>query len=509
MNETLKRKVVSAAQTIIFGQEGNYGSVNANDNGAVSVGKVQWHGNRALNLLKTICQKESGAASILGAALYREITTATSWSSRTVNATEKAAISKLLTTQAGKEAQDALAEKDVTSYVDHGLKMGVEDPAALVYFADLENQGGGGASARVAGAATKPVSLSTLHSAALADRVMGKYQTRRKSVYSAAQALNFGQENGQTGGKGTMTEKELRQKVVNTINGWVGATKGSPKHQEILRIYNSHKPLARGYEMKEKDAYCATTVSAAYIAAGIADHTGTECGVQKYVEIAQKKGIWVENDAYAPGLAEACVYDWDDNGVGDNTGNGDHIGIVTETGNGYFVVTEGNMSGGKVGKRTMKVNGKYIRGFIVPNFKALAGQGGGSTTQPGTGGGNSGGSTGGNTGSGSTYTVKRGDTLSGIAARYGTTYQALAAYNGIANPNVISVGQVIKIPGSGSAGSTGGSQAPRTYKVQKGDSLWVIAAKFLGNGQRYKEIMQLNGLNSTTIHPGQTLKLPQ
>lgn len=47
------------------------------------------------------------------------------------------------------------------------------------------------------------------------------------------------------------------------------------------------------------------------------------------------------------------------------------------------------------------------------------------------------------------YTVQRGDTLSGIAAKYGTTYQKLAQYNGITNPNIISVGQKIKIPGTG------------------------------------------------------------
>ena len=58
------------------------------------------------------------------------------------------------------------------------------------------------------------------------------------------------------------------------------------------------------------------------------------------------------------------------------------------------------------------------------------------------------------------YTVKSGDTLSGIAAKYGTTYQALAEYNGISNPNIISVGQKIKIP---SAGATQG--AGRSWKI--------------------------------------------
>ncbi len=115
----------------------------------------------------------------MGAALYAEITTAAAgaWNARKVNAAEKAAISKLLSTDAGKRVQDAQAEADVGAYVEHGLKVGVKDPAALVYFADMENQGGGGASARVAAAAKKPVTLDAIHAAGLADRVMGKYST--------------------------------------------------------------------------------------------------------------------------------------------------------------------------------------------------------------------------------------------------------------------------------------------------------------------------------------------
>lgn len=169
-----------------------------------------------------------------------------------------------------------------------------------------------------------------------------------------------------------MTEQQLRQNVVNRINSWIGATKGSAKHKELLKIYNEYKPLAVGYIVKETDAYCATTVSAAWIAEGCAPYTGTECGVDRFVRLAQDKGIWVENDAYVPTLGDAIVYDWDDNGVGDCTGWGDHIGIVTKTGTTTFTVTEGNMSGGKVGTRTMAVNGRYIRGYIVPNYAAIA-----------------------------------------------------------------------------------------------------------------------------------------
>lgn len=98
-----------------------------------------------------------------------------------------------------------------------------------------------------------------------------------------------------------------------------------------------------------------------------------------------------------------------------------------------------------------------------------------------------------------TYTVQAGDTLSGIASKYGTTYQELAALNGISDPNVIRVGQVLKV-----TGSAGG----RTYTVQSGDTLWNIAQSQLGDGARFREIIAINGLLSDTIYPGQVLQLP-
>lgn len=120
-----------------------------------------------------------------------------------------------------------------------------------------------------------------------------------------------------------------------------------------------------------------------------------------------------------------------------------HTGIV-ETVNGNTITTiEGNTSD-QVARRTYTLGNGYIKDFGRPKYDADTGSTGPVTaTQPATPAPATE-----KTPTGETvYTVKAGDTLSGIALRYGTTYQALAAYNGIANPNIINVGQKIRIPG--------------------------------------------------------------
>ena len=102
--------------------------------------------------------------------------------------------------------------------------------------------------------------------------------------------------------------------------------------------------------------------------------------------------------------------------------------------------------------------------------------------------------------SGTTYTVKSGDTLSSIAAKFGTTYQKIAADNGIANPNIIYPGQVLKINGGG---STQTNNTGKEYIVKSGDTLSGIAAKF---GTTYQKIARDNNIaNPNVIYPGQKL----
>ena len=174
----------------------------------------------------------------------------------------------------------------------------------------------------------------------------------------------------------TITETQLRQKVANTINAWIGAVEGDSTHAEILKIYNSQNPLPVGYKMKTHDAWCAATVSAAWLKVGIAQYITTECGCGRFRDNAIKLGIWQENDAYVPKVGDAIIYNWGDNGVGDCKTGADHTGLVTAVnGKTSFTVAEGNTGGGSlgvVGTRTMQVNGRYIRGFITPDYATIA-----------------------------------------------------------------------------------------------------------------------------------------
>ena len=97
------------------------------------------------------------------------------------------------------------------------------------------------------------------------------------------------------------------------------------------------------------------------------------------------------------------------------------------------------------------------------------------------------------------YTVRKGDTLSGIAARFGMSLTDIVKLNGIADPNLIYVGQALKVV----CGGLG--KGAFVYVVESGDSLWGIAKKYLGSGWRYADIMKQNGLKNATIHPGDIL----
>lgn len=204
-----------------------------------------------------------------------------------------------------------------------------------------------------------------------------------------------------------------------------------------------------------------------------------ECGCGAMIDLYKAAGRWQENDAYVPSAGDVVFYDWQDTGKGDNTGYPDHVGLVCGVSGSTIKVIEGNKNDA-VEYRDLPVNGRYIRGYGLPDYKSMA-----TAAEPekptapakksvaevarevkaGKWGNNPERkkqleAAGYNyaevqaavnaliNGSGSapeTYTVKQGDTLSAIARKYNTTVAALAKLNNIKNVNVINAGQVLKL----------------------------------------------------------------
>ena len=107
-----------------------------------------------------------------------------------------------------------------------------------------------------------------------------------------------------------------------------------------------------------------------------------------------------------------------------------------------------------------------------------------------------------------TYTVKSGDTLSGIATRHGVTVNQLKQWNGLTSNN-IKVGQKLKLNSSSTSAASAATSSGdyTTYTVKSGDSLYSIAKNY--SGVSAQDIMNFNGMSNSNIKPGMKIKIPK
>lgn len=161
---------------------------------------------------------------------------------------------------------------------------------------------------------------------------------------------------------------KTRENVVNLARTWIGKNEKDGSHKQIVDIYNSYtKPLPRGLKMQYNWSWCACTWSALAVKLGYTDIMPIEISCGELINKAKIMGIWQENDTYVPKPGDAILYDWDDNGKGDCSGWPDHVGTVEVVNGNYITVIEGNYKD-SVKRRTISVNGKFIRGFITPRY---------------------------------------------------------------------------------------------------------------------------------------------
>lgn len=103
--------------------------------------------------------------------------------------------------------------------------------------------------------------------------------------------------NKKNGGTSNMNVSEVRKKFAARAAAYVGVKEGTAAHHAIIDAYNNHKPLAQGYKVTYRDAWCATFGSKIAIEAGYTDIIPTECSCDRQIKLWQQMGRWCENDA--------------------------------------------------------------------------------------------------------------------------------------------------------------------------------------------------------------------
>ena len=158
------------------------------------------------------------------------------------------------------------------------------------------------------------------------------------------------------------------------MRGWLGWSEANGKYRAIIDLYNSQRPLPRGYKLQYDDEWCAATVTAAGIQAGLQNIIFGECSCSRMVSLYQQAGRWMEDDAYKPQIGDIVMYRWDDGAnyaATDNTSSPNHVGVVAEVNGRVMTIIEGN-KGQKVETRSLFVNGRYIRGYCLPDYASMA-----------------------------------------------------------------------------------------------------------------------------------------
>lgn len=168
------------------------------------------------------------------------------------------------------------------------------------------------------------------------------------------------------------TGNELRKMVVENANSYDGIKGQSLRHRHIIDVFNELKP--DGYPMYYHSPWCAAFVSAVTM-----EVTGNECANRYFplsyncetiIRRAMKMGTWVEKDSYVPKPGDWIIYDWEDNGKGEDIRGYDHVGMVVSVSGSVFTVIEGNYSNSCT-HRKVTVNQRYIRGFVSPDYDAV------------------------------------------------------------------------------------------------------------------------------------------
>lgn len=160
-----------------------------------------------------------------------------------------------------------------------------------------------------------------------------------------------------------------RQKIVAQARAWLGLCEPT-SYLPILECYNDYARQHGLYVMRQDDPWCAMFASAVFIKSGVPQIMPVEVSCPRMIAIAERRGLWIEDDNYLPSPGDLILYDWQDSGAGDNRGESDHVGIVCSISGSTIYVVEGNCSDA-VREINRQRGQRYIRGYIVPDYASV------------------------------------------------------------------------------------------------------------------------------------------
>ena len=165
-------------------------------------------------------------------------------------------------------------------------------------------------------------------------------------------------------------EAAARISLVEAALSWEGVKESDGSHRAIIDRYNTLDPLPEGYMLEDFDSWCAAFVTVSAMDAELTHIIPPECGCQRQIKLFQAIGRWVENDNAVPQPGDLIYYDWNVTRQGSSTGWADHVGIVVGVKWPFVKVIEGNKEDA-VSFRIIPIGHKYIRGYAMPDYKAL------------------------------------------------------------------------------------------------------------------------------------------
>ena len=159
-----------------------------------------------------------------------------------------------------------------------------------------------------------------------------------------------------------------RYNMVKWFATRIGTREGSEEHKRIIDVYNTLRPLPRGYMMRYGDSWCAASVTVAAMETGNEKLIPPECGCGEMKKYAKQRGIWAGPD-YRPQMGDLILYSWNMDAWPD------HIGIVYSYNKNTDLIRtiEGNYQD-QIKSREIVGGSGYINGYICPKYETLDGE---------------------------------------------------------------------------------------------------------------------------------------